>query len=123
MEDLKHHILALETALTAPDTRRSSAWLKSVLAPDFREFGRSGRVYDFADVVDTLVAETASPDVSIQDFEVARVSDTIVLATYRSSRKGDDGDPRISLRSSLWRREEDGFWRMIFHQGTPAHTP
>jgi hypothetical protein len=29
-------------------------------------------------------------------------------------------DPRAaSLRSSLWRRDEEG-WRMVFHQGTPV---
>ena len=123
MENLKHHILALETALTAPDTRRSAAWLETVLAPEFREFGRSGRVYDFAEVVNALVSETAPADVTIQEFDVAKMSDTVVLATYRSSRSGGDRDPRVSLRSSLWRREEDGSWRMVFHQGTPVQTP
>jgi hypothetical protein len=59
----------------------------------------------------------------LEAMDDAKMSETVVLATYRSSRCGGDGDPRFSLRSSLWRREEDGSWRMVFHQGTAVQTP
>ncbi|MGO6683984.1 DUF4440 domain-containing protein, partial [Rhizobium leguminosarum] len=29
-----------------------------------------------------------------------------------------DGSERRTLRSSIWRLEEDGHWRILFHQGT-----
>lgn len=48
------------------------------------------------------------------------LSATLALATYRLTLSSADGFTHThTLRSSLWRRE-DGAWRMIFHQGTPA---
>jgi len=38
----------LEESLWRPETRYDGAWMRRVLHPEFREFGRSGRVYDLA---------------------------------------------------------------------------
>ena len=120
MSELTKHILALETALMSPNVRWSVERLKTILAPDFREFGRSGQAYGYDETIDALTSETTAFDVAIDDFELTVLCDTVALATYRTTRRVDDSTSSVSLRSSVWRFETDGTWRIIFHQGTPA---
>lgn len=120
MPDLQAYLLALETALQTKEVRSSKSQLLEILAPDFREFGRSGKSYDLGEILAGLTAEISTVKTVIEDFSLSLLSDTIVLATYRGIRFNDDGTELRSNRSSIWRLEEDGRWRMVFHQGTPA---
>jgi len=115
---LADHLLALETALQTREVRSSEQKLRELLSLEFREFGRSGRAYTFKDIVTSLVAETGPDNTSISDFSVAMLSDTVALATYRGTRANDEGRKLFTNRSSIWRLEPDGKWRMVFHQGT-----
>ncbi len=122
-DDLRHLLLERETALQTEEVRRSESLLRDLLAADFREFGRSGRAYTLEDAVTFLSGETGSedqtPKTGIADFQIARLSETIALATYRGSRESKDGI-LYTNRSSIWRLDPDGRWRMVFHQGTPT---
>ncbi len=120
MPDLKAHLLALETALQTTEVRSSRARLLDILAPDFREFGRSGGSYDLAEILSGLTAEMTVAKTAIEDFSISLLSETVVLATYRGIRFEDDGTELVTNRSSIWRLEKDGNWRMVFHQGTPT---
>ena len=115
---LADHLLGLELALQTRDVRNSEEKLRELLAPEFREFGRSGLAYTFDDIVTHLVAETGPNNTSISDFSATMLSDTIALATYRGTRVNDDGSRLFTNRSSIWRLDPDGKWRMVFHQGT-----
>jgi hypothetical protein len=115
---LADHLLGLELALQSREVRGSEQKLRELLAPEFREFGRSGLAYTFDDIVTHLVAETGSNNTSISDFSATMLSDTIALATYRGTRINDDGSKLFTNRSSIWRLDRDGKWRMVFHQGT-----
>jgi hypothetical protein len=115
---LVDHLLALELALQTREVRSSEQKLRDLLAPEFREFGRSGLAYTFDDIVTHLVAETGPDNTSISDFSATMLSDTIALATYRGTRVNDDGSRLLANRSSIWRLDPDGKWRMVFHQGT-----
>jgi hypothetical protein len=117
-ETLADHLLALEIALQSREVRGSEQKLRELLAPEFREFGRSGLAYTFEDIVTRLVAETGPDNTSISDFSATMLSDTIALATYRGTRVNDDGSQLFANRSSIWRLDPDGRWRMVFHQGT-----
>ena len=117
-ETLADHLLALEIALQTREVRSSGERLRELLAPEFREFGRSGLVYTFEDIITHLVTETGPNNSSISDFSVEMLSDTTALATYRGTRINDDGSQLYTNRSSIWRFEPDGRWRMVFHQGT-----
>lgn len=117
-ETLSDHLLALEIALQTREVRNSEQKLRELLAPEFREFGRSGLAYTFDDIVTHLVAETGPNNTSISDFSAKMLSDTIALATYRGTRINDDGSRLLANRSSIWRLDPDGKWRMVFHQGT-----
>jgi hypothetical protein len=120
MQDLEAHLFARETALHRADVRNSEMRLRELLAEDFREFGRSGGCYDLPEIITSLTREDAEAAIEVEDFTVAQLDDIIALVTYRSIRPGGDGAQVMTNRSSIWRLEPDGSWRMVFHQGTPA---
>ena len=105
-------LLRLETAMWAAATRADPDWMTAHLAPDFVEFGRSGRRYGRDDIIDLPVGDLS--DVTLTDLRSRMLSDDVALVTYRSVR-GDDH----SHRASVWRRHPDG-WMLEFHQGTPT---
>jgi len=112
------HILKLEEALLDPAVRRDAARLHALLAPDFVEFGASGRVLDRAAIVESLARETPVRR-ALTDFAARSLAPDLILATYRIARLDAAGSRAGgSLRSSLWARREQG-WQLLFHQGTP----
>jgi hypothetical protein len=113
----------LEEELLRPEVRRSRAALEARLAPDFFEIGASGRTYNREAIVGALAAdETATEPIKVEGFAVRMLAPGVALATYRSVRDevGGRGSSATTLRSSTWRLDRDGAWRMTFHQGTPA---
>lgn len=104
----------LERLLLEPEVC-GSALAADLLCDDFQEFGMSGRVYDKAEVVAALGDGPRVP-LAASNFAVALLAPPLALVTYRALRPSEP--PVESLRSSLWRRCEDGRWRLRFHQGT-----
>jgi hypothetical protein len=110
----------LECELHQPKCRSDRDRLAQLLAPDFREFGRSGATYRREDTLALLPLETEVPQIHAQDFAVYPLSDSIVLLTYRSAHVNSSGELfRHTNRSSIWRFDSTG-WQMVFHQGTPT---
>lgn len=110
----------LECELHQPQCRSNRARLEQLLAPDFREFGRSGATYTRDDTLALLPTETELPQIHAQDFAVNVLSETIVLLTYHVAHVNAAGELfRHTNRSSIWRLGASG-WQMIFHQGTPT---
>ena len=106
-------VWAAERALLRPDVRHDETALRTLLSPDFREFGQSGRAYDRDQMIAALLASPAE-DVPVHLSEQATlpVGSDAVLLTYLLGYGG-----RLSRRSSLWRCA-DGDPRLVFHQGT-----
>lgn len=106
--------LSLERLLLEDEVRHSIRHLERLLHDDFREFGSSGRVYDKSMMIDMMMREDrgGQPDVVIREFRVTSVVPDATLVTYRTV--GASGQVR---RSSIWVQQE-GRWRLIFHQGT-----
>ncbi len=113
-----HDLLRLELALARRDSTAVPEGLPSLIAPDFVEFGASGRVWDAAAVVPSL-ARPADEEITIDDFVVHPLSEAVFVATYRMTEVGRDGTARRCLRSSIWVRRGERFV-MRFHQGTPT---
>ncbi len=107
----------LEESLWRPETRYDAAWMRRVLHPDFREFGRSGRVYDL-DATLALPVSAFEAELPLPAFTVAEPAPGVALVTYVSRVRYDE-DVLAANRASLWIRGADG-WRLRFHQGTPA---
>jgi hypothetical protein len=107
----------LEESLWRPETRYDEAWMRRVLHPDFREFGRSGRVYDPAATL-AVEASAFEAELPLPEFAVAEPAPGVALVTYLSRVRYGEG-VLAANRSSLWIRGADG-WRLRFHQGTPT---
>ncbi|MGE5681376.1 MAG: DUF4440 domain-containing protein [Bacillota bacterium] len=117
---LKALIYSLEERLIKPETRRNPEEVSLLLSEGFREFGSSGRIYDKSRTIEALRHEVQSSEAEIHDFDIVKLSESIVLATYRITRKSSGREDQVnSLRSSIWKF--NGLtWEIIFHQGTPA---
>lgn len=106
----------MEDDLWREETRFEIPYMERLLAEDFIEIGRSGRIYDRATI---LAAPRQAIDVvlPLPNFRVRVLSDAVVQITYDSCVTSDNG-PLYAHRSSIWTREAGG-WKLRFHQGTP----
>lgn len=106
-------VVARERALLDPAVRADPVAVEALLAPDFVEYGASGRVWDRDGIIGALAA-TPLVGGEAAGFDGRLLSDRVVLVTYRI-----DG-VRPSLRSSVWVQDDTGTWCLRFHQGTPV---
>jgi hypothetical protein len=112
---LLDELTEIEQRLHDPGVRHNPAQVAHLLADEFREFGKSGRVYDKPAILRLLADEPpGQPPIEASDFALTLVSADAALLTYRSTSAG-----AIALRSSLW-IHRDGRWQMLFHQGTKS---
>ena len=113
--DLKAELLALEERLLDPAVRAVPAEVRALLAPEFVEFGASGRVFDRDAILAMLAAEPPRVALRARGFKARLLAPGAALTTWRVTR--DDGIE--TLRSSVW-QQQGGRWQMVFHQGTLA---
>lgn len=104
-----------ELRLLDPVVRASAELLASLLHPEFREIGTSGRIWTREAIIDSFTAADApSPGpLTASRMRGAQLAADLVHLTFDTESKGIH-----SHRSSLWRLTPEG-WRLYFHQGTP----
>jgi hypothetical protein len=105
-------VIDRELRLHDPGVRVAPEVAGELLDPQFYEFGSSGRVWDRTAILRMMAGDDEPPPVT-DDLVATRLADDVILLTYRTHRPG-----RTALRSSIWRRQDDGPWRIYFHQGT-----
>lgn len=104
-----------ELRLLDPVVRASVDLLTTLLHPEFREIGTSGRLWDR----NTIIAELTSDDaprpgpLTASRMHGEQLCADLVQLLFDTESKG-----LRSHRSSLWRLTDDG-WRLYFHQATP----
>ena len=108
---MQEHLYKLELSLLSPSVRQSSQALDLLLAPEFIEFGCSGKIYNKQTIIKTLPFEQPING-TIEEFNVTQLSEHVMLATYRTVI-----DKVESHRSSIWKKNGNE-WEMCFHQGT-----
>jgi hypothetical protein len=108
----------LEEELWIAETRFDQAYMSEIFAPDFFEFGRSGRVWSR----DQLLIKTGSSieaRLPLEDFAIREISSDVMQITY-NSHVTYDGVVEHARRSSIWSRANtNAGWQLRFHQGTP----
>lgn len=117
MTDIAEILRELESSLLTNAVRKNAALVGELLADEFREFGKSGRVYSKTEIVASLRDEEEI-HVEMTEFACRSVAEGVALVTYRSRPAGRGVEMIAALRSSLW-VWRDGRWQMVFHQGTP----
>jgi ketosteroid isomerase-like protein len=58
--------------------------------------------------------------VDLDPERIISVSDDVAIVTYRARAERPDEAPYIAQFTSVYRRRDDGDWRVAFHQQTPA---
>jgi hypothetical protein len=106
----------LEESLWREETRFDHKFMDEVVAQDFLEFGRSGRIYKRAD---TLSAGRQPIDavLPLPDLKIRLLNEHTAQVTYDSAVR-HNGVVEYGRRSSIWSRTKQG-WVLRFHQGTP----
>ena len=117
-QELLKQLEELERALLQAEKRSSKAFMESVLHPEFREFGRSGRVYSRQEIIDEFHSVSEFPMVCASNFELKILAKDVWLLTYLTAHLGENNQQsRRTLRSSLWLASQNGP-QLLFHQGT-----
>ncbi len=111
---MKDLILQYEKDFFSAQFCRNKANLESRFSKDFFEYGKSGLVYSRSLAIDSLMSLSKDRPIEIANFEIAELSEGIIIAHYVTH---DADDNSYALRTSLWRIEE-GHWKIYFHQGT-----
>ena len=98
--------------------RADPARLERLLAPDFHEFGASGREYGFEGTAARVAAPRIPGEepIGVTNMRGRLLADGLVMLKYTSTGSGG----RRAHRTSLWRRTAPGRWQIFHHQGTPA---
>lgn len=113
----KRELEKLEEGLWKAETRFDNEWMERTLAPDFFEFGRSGRIYRREDSIG-IESQPIDARFPLKNFDARLLTPGVALVTYISA-VTYNGIEEFGNRSSIWTRTENG-WQLRFHQGTPV---
>lgn len=105
----------LEEGLWRVETRFDPRWMEDILAPDFVEFGRSGRIYPRRVMIDAP-AQAIEARLPLEAFKARLLAPDLAQVTYVSVVTYEVVE-EVANRSSIWSRTGDG-WKLRFHQGT-----
>lgn len=106
----------LEEELWGEETRFNMQRMNELIAHDFFEFGRSGRVHQRQDTL-AVARQTIEAVFPLPELQVRLLNENIAQVTYNSA-VTYDGVVEYARRSSIWSRTTNG-WVLRFHQGTP----
>ncbi|MFJ9059470.1 DUF4440 domain-containing protein [Streptomyces sp. NPDC102409] len=104
-----------ELRLLDPVVRASPEVLATLLHPEFREIGTSGRLWE-RDTIIAMLTDPGAPQpgpLTASRMRGDQLAADLVHLTFDTESKG-----LRSHRSSLWRLAE-GRWLLYFHQATP----
>ena len=106
----------LEEELWREETRFDGKRMKEIVAGDFIEFGRSGRIYCREDLL-AVPRQPIDVVLPLPDFEVRVLHPDLAQVTYTSVVRHGEALQR-ARRSSIWSRVGTR-WVLRFHQATP----
>jgi len=106
----------LEEELWREETRFDLKRMNEIIAPDFFEFGRSGRAYG-RDQTLSIPSGPIEARFPLDGFAARLLDEKVAQVTYNSV-VTYDGIVQYARRSSIWSRGPSG-WVLRFHQGTP----
>ena len=110
-----HDLEVFEESLWRAEVRFDRERMNQILAPDFFEFGRSGRVYQREDTLG-VPAQPIDARLPLKDFTARLLDSNVAQVTYVSA-VTYEGVEELTNRSSIWTRSGHG-WQLRFHQGT-----
>ena len=104
-----NQIFALEKALLSTNVRRNAEALNLLIADEFIEFGKSGKMWCKGDILASLPLQCEA-QYEILHFSVIFETSSIVCVEYQMNEGGES-----SLRRSIWKFIDER-WQMVFHR-------
>jgi hypothetical protein len=111
-------VIDMELKLLDKNIRNSKNELEKYISKEFIEYGSSGRIYTYNDIVNISSNKDEQIIYEILKIDTKILSDKIILILYIIEIKNGN-EKIISNRSSIWKKENND-WKIIFHQGTKA---
>ena len=114
-EEDRSKLQKLEEELWIEETRFDKPYMEKIMASDFFEFGRSGRVHSR----DSCLSHEPVPIdavIPLQNLRIRLLTHDVAQVTY-DSEVTYIGVVEKGRRSSIWTRFGEG-WKLRFHQGT-----
>lgn len=105
----------LEKELWIAETRFDKKYMEAIMAADFFEYGRSGRIHSRADCI-ANEGTTIDAVIPLQNLNVRLLAEDVAQVTY-DSEVTYEGVVEKGRRSSIWSRHGKS-WILRFHQGT-----
>ena len=96
----------LEESLWRAETRFDIEYMNKVLAPDFFEFGRSGRRYKREETLSGARPQAINIKFPLKNFEIALIETNVALVTYISEVMYEEME--VANRSSIWLKTATG---------------
>ncbi|MGE7981298.1 DUF4440 domain-containing protein [Solibacillus sp. NPDC093137] len=88
----------------------------SLLSEDFIEYGSSGGIMEKPFLLNELTDQGIEECLfTVTNFQAIPIAEQLVQTRFVTTNRTNGNSQN---RSSLW-RNENGTWRMFFHQGTP----
>ena len=112
--DPERLVIEAERRLLDPAVRADVKAVARLLAPGFREIGRSGTVWSRDAIIASLAADPAVPEGRMDHILVDVLAPQLFLLTYAYA-----APTEVVRRASVWRVTARGP-RMVFHQATPV---
>lgn len=86
-------------------------WLDKILHDDFKECGKSGRLFDKKETIESLIQCTADRNIVIYDFEYQTVNKACYIVHYITKHEYTK-----YYRTSVWAENES--LQLLFHQAS-----
>src|SRR3954470_10666605 len=90
----------LEESLWIAETRYNGAYMEGIFAPDFFEFGCSGRIYKREEMLGNRAQREIKAKLPLEAFQVHPIAEDVVLVTYVSELLYEE--IQRCNRSSIW---------------------
>ncbi|MEH0758845.1 nuclear transport factor 2 family protein [Vibrio sp. 16] len=114
-------LIEQEVALHQYEIRQNRHEIARLIHPSFKEVGKSGTSFDYADILEMMGNEKPClGHIHSQDFETIQLEPSIQLLLYKTAwidKLGTKG--HYAKRSSIWVFTGEG-WQLKYHQGTPC---
>ena len=112
---IENIIKDFELKLLRKDIRNNKNELEQLISKDFIEFGSSGFIFCYDDIIKGLLNETEEKIYEIIKMDTKIISENIILILYTIKMNNV-----TTNRSSIWKNENNE-QKIIFHQGTKVN--
>jgi hypothetical protein len=115
---LEQELLAIEEGFwTDPD--RVHYYGEHMAGDAVMVFPEPTGILDEAAIIETLEGGSAWAEVRIEDVDFVHLRDSGAILAYRAHARRDGGDSYSAYAASVYVLQDDGAWRLAFHQQTP----